>query len=174
MLPPDPHSSGDADPLEPCFRSPAPNAGNDLADRVIARLRDEPLETLDDRMEEWIEASLAAWPVAPPSDFVARTIARLHQPTETVVIPWRLIPALVAGMAACLVLIFGLQPIENLRSDPPVDVSAETLSSFTAADPAVTIDTDVAQILALAESLDEPARWLLDESSFTTLVVAVE
>lgn len=126
-------------------------------------------------LEEWLETELARWPVAPRSGSQDATLARIRRASKGARIElWRPLPALTAGLAACVVLVLG-QP--SRPAEPEAGRSAMTAAApaEAARPPAVELDLDpeAARILALAQGLEQPSRWLLDEGHLTTLATAL-
>lgn len=173
-MPADPPTDA-PDPLDRFFDRSAP-IREDLTDRVLAAVRAEE-EAGPGTGDTWWEDALAAWPVEPTADFADRTIARVHAEEGPKVVPWRLVVSLTSALAACLALVVGPAsgpsggPVERApyaqTPSPAAPVSTENA-------PAYSVDADITRILVLAESLETPARWLLDDAHQTTIAVALE
>jgi hypothetical protein len=182
MLPPHDAPSPD-DPLARLFRGSRPDHRVDLAEGVRARLaRGEGREEASDPLEEWLEARLAASPDEPSADFIPRTLLRLQHPAGRTSGLWRVGGSLAAGLAACLALaILPGEPAGAARpsGQPTSEVARLPLprgiSATVAELPAEpSIDPEIARILALAQGLDQPARWLLRDPKLVTFAAALE
>ncbi len=157
-----------SDPLDEFFhRTVQPPA--DLTERILANVREngQNTEPVDEMV--WLETALEASPVATKDDFTERTLARIRTGKRRGAHPWAWPGIVAAGLAASIAL-----SILTVPQAPPAERDMATTRPFAPEDfaPPGLVDAEAARILALAESLDREARWLLHEDALTTLASA--
>ncbi|MFP4540336.1 MAG: hypothetical protein ACLFR7_01790 [Opitutales bacterium] len=134
---------------------------------VLEQLRQAPAEDAD-ALEEWLEEALAAWPLTPAPGLSAAVLAEVGtggREREPEGAAWRAWGGVAAALAACLALVWTLPESEGLRSPPPAAATVQT-------EPFATTAEETTALLLLAEGLQPPARWLLEENAHQSLALA--
>jgi hypothetical protein len=163
-----PDETSSKDPLDHLLRRCPLQAPADLAQSVCQRLQEMDSNEEEAQLEEWLDDRFGAWSAETSAHFTDQALEAILGRTQRSgpLIPWHLVPSLAAGLAACIALVWALPPAQQPHA-------AEMPSTRVQIDP-VAIDPSAAEILLLAEGLELPARWLLDEAQFVNLVAASE